>query len=212
MSTISAADNKASASIYIIRHGQTAMNRKKVLQGRSNLPLNEVGIRQAAAAGAWFRQQGISFSRVYSSPLLRAVQTATLAAGEVPVETDLRLIEMDYGPYEGADLQKPAPEVLAWFRDFVHVPAPEGIESLESVIGRMGDFLETLRWQKISGSVLISTHAIAMKGALEYLTPESRGSFWSRNIGNCAVFRTACTRMGFTVPREVYVQGPEASF
>ena len=67
--------------IYLIRHGQTALNKKRVLQGRSDQPLNDAGIHEAEEAGAWFREQGISFDEIWSSPLKRAVQTARIAAG-----------------------------------------------------------------------------------------------------------------------------------
>ena len=50
------------------------------LQGRSNLPLNDTGIRQAEEAGRKFREHGIVFDRIYSSPLIRAVQTAEIIA------------------------------------------------------------------------------------------------------------------------------------
>ena len=174
--------------ICIIRHGQTAKNRENVLQGRSDVPLNDAGRQQAAEVRDRFSAEGIRFDRVCTSPLIRAVQTAEIIAGGVPRTVDARLIEMDYGPYEGMDLGSPAPEVMAFFRDFVHHPAPEGMEPLREVVARMGDFLEEIRGEAGSGNILISTHAIAMKGALEYLTPESHGSFWSRYIGNCAVY------------------------
>lgn len=99
---------------------------------------------------------------------------------------DDRLIEMDYGPYEGSDLKNPSPEIIAFFSDFVHNPAPEGMEQLSSVVTRAGEFIESIRGLK--GNILISTHAIAMKGILEYLTPESKGSYWSKYIRNCAVY------------------------
>ncbi|MBQ1516413.1 MAG: histidine phosphatase family protein [Lachnospiraceae bacterium] len=209
--------------IYIIRHGKTEMNRAGALQGRSDHPLNEEGIAQAEKAGELFRTAGITFDRVYSSPLIRAVQTAQLAtADESPeIVIDDRLIEMDYGPYEGMTMEDPAPEVLEFFRDFVHNPAPDGMEQLSSVTGRLGEFLEELRADLIRGAaasgdgcaardscidgganILISTHAIAMKGALEYLTPASGGSYWSKFIGNCAVYVTEITEDGFTVPVE----------
>ena len=130
--------------------------------------------------------RGISFTRVFSSPLQRAVQTAHLVAPGVPVEVDERLIEMDYGPYEGSDLRNPAPEIIKFFSDFVHNPAPEGMEQLSSVVARTGAFVEELK--DAPGNVLVSTHAIAMKGILEYLTPDSQGSYWSRYLGNCAVY------------------------
>ena len=170
--------------IYIIRHGKTELNKAKVLQGRSNFPLNEEGIRQAREAAELLGD--VSFSRVFSSPLTRAVQTAEILAPHIKPVIDERLIEMDYGPYERADLTHLPPEILTFFSDFVHNPAPDGMEQLSSVVERAGEFLEDIR--QISGDILISTHAIAMKGILEYLSPESKGGYWSKYIGNCAIY------------------------
>ena len=170
--------------IYIIRHGKTELNKAKVLQGRSNFPLNEEGVCQAREAAELLRD--VSFSRIFSSPLTRAVQTAEILAPHIKPVIDERLIEMDYGPYEGADLNHLPPEVLTFFSDFVHNPAPDGMEQLSSVVERAGEFLEDIR--QISGDILISTHAIAMKGILEYLSPESKGGYWSKYIGNCAIY------------------------
>ena len=193
--------------IYLVRHGQTMQNRAGLLQGRSDFPLNEMGREQARRVGAFFREQGVRFDAVYTSPLRRAVQTAALIAGEtVPLRVDERLIEMDYGPYEGMDLRAPAPEVLAFFRDFVNVPAPAGMEKLSAVTARLGAILEQLRPEAEERDILVSTHAIALKGALEYLTPASRGSYWAKNIGNCAVYRTAPTAGGYRVP-ELWLSG-----
>lgn len=156
--------------IYLIRHGQTEMNNAQVLQGRSDHPLNKAGITQAEIVGAWFRSQGICFGEAYSSPLSRAIQTAEIVAGGQHIKTDERLIEMDYGPYEGMDLKHPAPKVLTFFQDFTHNQAPDGMEALSDVVARAGSFMDELK-DKVSGDILISTHAIAMKGILEYLTP-----------------------------------------
>lgn len=191
--------------IYIVRHGQTEQNQKKKLQGRSNYPLSDFGKDQALTVGKAFREAGIRFDKVYSSPLTRALQTAELIGNEAPVETEERLIEMDYGPYEGAELSNPAPELRVFFQDFVHNPAPEGMEPLSDVVSRTGAFLEELKDSMPQGNVLISTHAIAMKGILEYLTPESEGAYWSKYIGNCAVYRTELTEDGYAVPEEVEI-------
>ena len=174
--------------IYIVRHGKTALNSARVMQGRIDCPLNEEGRKQAEEAARSLRENGVTFSFVYSSPLTRAVQTAEIIAGSKEMTTDERLLEMDYGPYEGSDLTNLSPELKRFFGDFVNEPAPEGMEPLESVTARMGSFLEGLRASAPDGNVLIVTHAIAMKGALEYLDPESRGSWWSRYIGNCDIF------------------------
>lgn len=192
-------------TIYLVRHGQTEKNRAMRLQGRSDHPMDETGKAQAAAAAEYFRSQGVSFGAVFSSPLLRAVQTAKLIAGEdAAVQTDGRLIEMDYGPYEGMDLTSPAPEVLAFFKDFAHTPAPRGMEPLGDIVARLGAFLEETAPRYRDGNILVSTHAIAMKGALEYLTPGSRGGYWSKYIGNCAVYKTEYRDGAFTVPVEIY--------
>lgn len=203
--------------IYIIRHGQTEMNQANVLQGRSDHPLNETGKEQARMAGEWFRKNGITFDRIYSSPLIRAVQTACfvsegkgqrgsekdLIRGDLKPVTDERLIEMDYGPYEGMSLKDPAPEVLAFFMDFQNTPAPEGMEPLEEVVRRSGEFLEAIKKEAETETILISTHAIAMKGLLEYLTPMSKGGYWSKYIGNCAVYTARVENGDYTVPEEL---------
>ena len=187
--------------IYLIRHGQTAKNKARVLQGRADEPLNDNGVRQAEQARALFRTKGITFDRVYSSPLQRAIRTAQIIAPEAEIHTDDRLLEMDYGPYEGTSLVTPAPEVLRFFMDFVNNPAPAGMESLDAVTARLGDFLCALHGTP--GNILISTHAIAMKGALEYLTPDSGGSYWGKHIRNCDVYAADMTDTGYTVPTEL---------
>ena len=187
--------------IYIIRHGQTEKNRANVLQGRSDIPLNDSGRQQAEEVKNQFIKAGIHFDLVYTSPLIRAVQTAAIIAEGIPQLKDDRLIEMDYGPYEGMDLADPAPEVLEFFRDFVHNPAPEGMEQLSSVTERAGSFLDRIRL--LQGNILISTHAIAMKGLLETLTPESNGSFWSQFIGNCAIYAAENGGGRIGIPREL---------
>ena len=182
--------------IYIIRHGQTEKNRANVLQGRSDIPLNDSGRQQAEEVRNRVIKAGIHFDLVYTSPLIRAVQTAAIIAEGIPQLKDDRLIEMDYGPYEGMNLADPAPEVLEFFRDFVHNPAPNGMEPLQAIVVRLGSFLEEIREEAAEKNILISTHAIAMKGALEYLTPDSGGSYWSKFIGNCAVYTSEITPEG----------------
>ena len=96
------------SKIYIIRHGQTDLNKKHILQGRVDEPLNEDGILQAKAAAALLDSLGVTIDQVWSSPLGRAQDTARIITGEdVPLRTDERLLEMDYGPYERLDLASP---------------------------------------------------------------------------------------------------------
>lgn len=185
--------------IYLIRHGQTEKNRQHVLLGRSDVPLNETGIAQARAAAESLK--AVRFDRVFTSPLQRAVQTARLIAPYSEPVVEPRLIEMDYGPYEGADLTHLPPEILHFFSDFANHSAPEGMEQLSSVVDRVGAFLEELR--ALDGNILLSAHAISMKGMLEYLTPDSHGGYWSKYIGNCAVYTVRNEHGGLAVPEEL---------
>lgn len=186
--------------LYIIRHGQTELNTKMLMQGRSDHPLNDTGMDQAREAAERFAGMGAAIDKVYSSPLIRARQTAKIIAPDAELTIDDRLIEMDYGPYEGMDLRAPAPEVIRFFKDFVNVPAPAGMEPLPDIVTRLGHFLEEIREEAAHRNILISTHAIAMKGALEYLTPDSHGRYWATNIGNCDIYVSEVRDGKFTVP------------
>jgi len=184
--------------LYIVRHGQTELNNAHALQGRSDHPLNETGVMQAQEAARQIAERGIRFARVYASPLKRAIQTAQIMAPDVPPVIDERLIEMDDGPYEGSVLRSAAPEIITFFSDFVHNPAPEGMEQLSSVVARTGAFIDELGGT--ADDILISTHAIAMKGILEYLTPSSHGSYWSKYLGNCEIYVAEPRNGGYGVP------------
>lgn len=190
--------------LYIIRHGETELNNKYVLQGRSDHELNSRGFSQGKKAAEWLAKEGIHFSRVYSSPLRRAIQTAECIVEGKEITTDDRLIEMDYGPYEGMSLLNPKKEVLEFFRDFVNNPAPEGMEQLSSVVKRTGEFVESIKEECSCGNVLISTHAIAMKGILEYLDTAAKGKYWSKNIGNCEIYRVEYSDGAYRIPESVF--------
>ena len=190
--------------IYLVRHGQTAMNIARRLQGRRDEPLNDAGREQARAAAVRFRARGVRFDRAFSSPLCRAFETARLLVGdELPIETDERLMEIDCGPWEGADLRSPSPVLGDFFRDPAHAPAPEGMEPLSRVVGRLGDFLADLK-TRISPeeTVLITTHAIALKGALENLAPRP-GGWWNWPVHNCGGFVFSLRGGGYTLPTEI---------
>ena len=90
--------------IYIIRHGKTELNKAKVLQGRSDFPLNEEGIRQAEEAAA--RLGDVTFAHVYSSPLTISVEmdghyyrTSTNGADEILFSKDEGIVLDGQGAY-----------------------------------------------------------------------------------------------------------------
>lgn len=95
--------------IAFVRHGRTSWNAERRLQGRTELPLDDIGREQAANAGRTLAQW--RWSGVISSPLLRARQTAELIAAALALPApgcDDGLIERDYGAAEGVTVQDAA--------------------------------------------------------------------------------------------------------
>lgn len=87
-------------TLVLTRHGGTPLSRPEQHLGQRLDPgLSDEGRRAASALGA--RLSGVAFDAVFSSPLTRAVETTRLVVGDAPVRTDVRLLEMDYGAWEG---------------------------------------------------------------------------------------------------------------
>src|SRR5207237_4193984 len=87
-------------TLVLTRHGLTDRSiPEQHLGQRMDVPLNEAGRQQAEALA--MRVAGIRWDRIIASPLIRAAETASILAGEMPVQPDARLMEMDYGQWEG---------------------------------------------------------------------------------------------------------------
>jgi len=86
--------------VYLARHGETAWSLSGQHTGRTDLPLTERGERNARALGE--RLRGLTFAKVFTSPLQRAARTCELAGfASAAAEIDPDLAEWDYGQYEG---------------------------------------------------------------------------------------------------------------
>jgi probable phosphoglycerate mutase len=134
--------------IYLARHGNTAWTASGQHTGLSDLPLTPNGERNALRLGE--RLKGMTFAKVFTSPLQRASRTCELAGFGAVAETDPDLVEWDYGQYEGltsAEILRKRPD---WqlFRD----GAPGG-ESPEQIGERAARVVERVR--AVAGNVLI---------------------------------------------------------
>src|SRR5262252_2115103 len=85
--------------IYMARHGETAWSRTGRHTGLTDLPLTEQGERNARRLGE--RLKGLTFAKVFTSPLRRARRTCELAGFGSVAEIEPDLVEWDYGEYEG---------------------------------------------------------------------------------------------------------------
>lgn len=129
-------------NLYFIRHGQTQWNTDKKLQGRTNIPLSPEGIAQI---GAYQLPSELQQLQWFSSPLLRARETAELLP--VNAASELRLIEMNWGDWEGKTLKQLAEQDPV---EFARQEAlgldlhPPGGESPRMVAERITDWAEQL--------------------------------------------------------------------
>src|SRR6059058_5247461 len=109
--------NQVLQIVYLARHGETAWTLSGQHTGLTDLPLTERGERNARRLAE--RLRGLSFAKVFTSPLQRARRTCELAGFGAVAEIDGDLVEWNYGDYEGrrsADVHRERPD---WqlFRD-----------------------------------------------------------------------------------------------
>ena len=173
--------------LYVLRHGQTQLNSERRLQGHMQTELNDVGIAQAEMVASILNDKGITFDRIYSSPLERAIRTGEIATG-VSRESfviDHNLTEIDFGINEGRkydELQGASGNIF--LSPETYLP-PEGGESLESLRNRMKHFLERMRDEECEGNVLAVSHGTAIHMILLYLRGMSLSELWTEHVGNC---------------------------
>ena len=170
--------------IWLVRHGQTDLNRAKRMQGRTDMPLNETGIQQAQAAAE--QAAGVSFDAVFSSPLGRAVHTASIISGkpEGEITTDARLIETDFGKYEKRLYYLLGPFMTLYWALPEVFPAPRTVETIDSMVRRSRSFLEDLE-SKDYKRVLISCHGGIIRALCGCLENRPRGILWRPKPHNC---------------------------
>ena len=149
--------------IYLVRHGETEWNKSRRFQGRSNLPLNQKGIKQVKALALALKNKPLK--AIYSSPLIRALETARLIKAfhpSIPIFEEKGLIEMDLGEFDGMKAQEWAEQYpdfrKAWNENPACVKMPGG-ESLKEVQIRAKDTLKRItRAYSPDSSILLSSH------------------------------------------------------
>jgi broad specificity phosphatase PhoE len=137
--------------IYLIRHGETEWARDGRHTGRTDIPLTDTGREQAGFLLPIF--DDVKFSRIFSSPLQRALETAKLAGVGSRVELENDLKEWDYGDYEGITTQQIRERLPGW--TIWAQPCPNG-ESVEEV-GRRADRV-VAKLRSFQGNIAVFSH------------------------------------------------------
>jgi probable phosphoglycerate mutase len=152
--------------LILVRHGATSFTAERRYSGRGDVPLSELGHRQALAVAA--RLKAVPLVAVVSSPLSRCTATAAAiaaACGDSPVRTDPDLIECDFGAWEGrtfAEVRERWPAELAAWLDSPTVAPPDG-ESFGAVTFRVRRAVGKLRSAYPGQVVAVVSHVSPIK-------------------------------------------------
>ncbi|MBO4458189.1 MAG: histidine phosphatase family protein [Butyrivibrio sp.] len=173
--------------IYVTRHGQTDYNKRELMQGRTDIPLNETGINQARAIKE--KIGNVKFDAVYASPLMRAVETASIIGGidYNKIIKDERIIEADFGRYDGVNYYRVSLPMTAYWSFPEAFPAPPGVETIKSMVERTRSFLSELE-KKDYENVLVVCHGGIIRPIRGYMEDVKRGYIWRPRPKNCEVF------------------------
>ncbi len=183
--------------IVLVRHGQTVWNREVRFCGRADLPLDDLGLRQARATGRYLSERWPVVA-VYASPMRRAMQTAQAMAAiaaiddahGLTVQTFDGLLDIDFGEWEGrspAEVEDRYPELLqAWFEAPHTVQVPGG-ESLADVRGRVIAGLESIIKRHPGQSVAMVGHTVVNRVLLCAVLGLGNEHFWRLQQDTCAV-------------------------
>lgn len=197
--------------IYFVRHGETIWNKEKKIQGQSDIPLNEYGKELGEITAKALKD--IPFNIVYSSPLIRAKETAEilLKNRNLEIHEDPRLVEMSFGEGEGESL----PEIHAHpemkLHNFIHNPGeytpPAGGETFEELYDRCKNFIDEviLPAEKKYDTMLIVGHGALIRGMIHYINNRPSKDFWIVTHKNCSVTIADCTNGKLTLIEEAKI-------
>ena len=177
-------------TLYLMRHAESVANQLRILGSQSDFPLSEKGKMDAEAIAEKFSRT-YDLTRIISSPLKRAIQTAEPFARlfNLKIETDANLIEQHLGVFTGMHYEE-AKNHPGYQHDKTKrwnwVPVGGG-ESYEMIANRIERFLESLDHREDDNKILVVFHAVAMRltrALLEDTIPQypmemaSNGEIW----------------------------------
>jgi len=166
---------------YLVRHGQTAWNKEEIFRGRTDVPLNETGLREAQLAGEYFREMEIH--AIYSSPLLRAWETAQKIADvqRLEVRSLQGIIDMCFGEWEGQslkDVQEKDGQRFQQWKNEPHLVKIPGGETLDEVRDRAMAVLEKTIKSHSGKTLLFVSHRVVNKVILCSILGLDNSHFW----------------------------------
>jgi broad specificity phosphatase PhoE len=177
-------------TIYLIRHAETVWNSERRVQGTyRDVPLSETGRRQAELLGA--RLRTLSFEHVYSSPAVRALETARIALGDGhPITVADALHELSLGVWEGrliSEINEENPGAIdSWYRDPTAVRV-EGMEEMPKFRERSVSVMREIIESTGQGNVVVVTHGGIICTYLTSILNMSLTDLWGFSLPNASI-------------------------
>jgi len=168
-------------SVYLIRHGQTAWNKEEIFRGRADIPLNEIGFREAELVGEYLK--GMEIHAIYSSPLSRARETARRIAQffNLKVQPLVGIVDMRFGRWEGRPLKEVQTydrEIYLQWREKPHLVRIPDSESLDEVrVRAMAALGEVIQYHQGKNLILVS-HRVINKVIICGILGIDNSHFW----------------------------------
>lgn len=177
-------------SIYLVRHGQTAWNKEEIFRGRTDIPLDETGLKQAELAGEFFKEMKIE--GIYSSPLSRAFQTAEKIAAfhSLKIQPSGGLIDMSFGNWEGRphqEVREMDGDRYRQWREEPHLAKLPGGETIEDVRTRAMAALDEVMKTHPEGNIVLVSHRVVNKVLLCGILGIDNSHFWQITQDTAAI-------------------------
>ena len=174
-------------TLYIVRHGETEWNVKKIIQGHEDIPLNKKGEAQAKELAQKLRH--INFDAIFSSDLIRSKRTAEIINIEkkLVIQTTKALKERYFGKYQGKSFAVNN-EMTKQINNLKMVSGPEAkeVEGDKMIILRLTTFLREIAVAYANKTILIVSHGGPMRTLLIHLGFATYDNFTEGQIDNLA--------------------------
>ena len=189
--------------IILARHGETEWNVQQVFRGRTDIELNETGVRQAELLAEYLG--GVNINAVYSSPLRRALKTAEVIARYHTLEVEIApgLIDFDFGKWQGLPHQEVKRRYkqpyAQWLENPHLIQMPDG-EGLDEVRGRALRVVDEVI-AKHKGTVVLVSHRVVNKVLTCALLGLDNSHFWNIRQDNCGTTTFTCQNGRFLLTK-----------
>ena len=209
-----------SATLVLVRHGQSQWNLENRFTGWVDIPLTQAGRSEAHRAGTLIQASGVRFDLAYTSVLVRAIETLQIILSEIhqegiPIVKDPALNERHYGQLQGLNKDETRKrfgdeQVKLWRRSYEVAP-PAG-ESLKDTAARTIPFFESriLSDLKQGKRVLVSAHGNSLRSIVMHLERLTKDQVLKLEIPTGVPIRYEVFRDGRICSKEILGSGPDS--